>query len=748
VERLRASRTPHVESAQMAASLADVRREIERSTPLPTLVSIERRLERIATRLDQEIAHPVQASFDAKPFDDLARRIDSVRDALESRPGPQLDTNRLEACLKELSARLESANTEPLAALMRGIGARLDVAGERDAENRSLAPLLEIVIDKLNQSHPAEASVGRQAIDEIAEEIARRLQNSVASRSVADLFTEQIAIIHDKVDALLESSGEPAALEPLVIKLMDKLRHSSSETASGDASSASQLNFAAELAGMRVEQADAERRTQLRLTGLQELIEKLVGRLYNVENEAGAEMAARQQAQNAGGPKASSNRSAEIGDSEVSQTPASFRQTFGANSLTTGNETSTEAQDGEEFLLEPGAGAPQRAQDARELARAIGLRTNPAVTAHIAAARRAAHAALAGPDRGPKTSPAVSSSTRVTYAKTFYDSHRRSVLLAVALAIVATVAVRLVGVHPPFLQGLGSEGKSPKAAGTDAPSGKRLDFAAGVKTEAGPIDTTPTASIATSSEPAKSNAAAGPLPPELITAIPVGLPQGLRDAVVAGSPGAQYELAQRLFEGRGVHQDQHAAALWFERAASLGFAPAQFRIGTLYQKGVGVDRDAAAAKRWYASAAEAGNARAAHNLAVMYAEPPGEKPDYAEAAKWFRKAAEMGVRDSQYNLAVLYARGLGVDQDFRQSWLWFSLAAGQGDTDAARKRDEVAAKMDPAALAAAEDDLAKFKAAKPNPSANDVPAPPGGWDSKPLSLAIPVVGGQRPRTTL
>jgi len=133
----------------------------------------------------------------------------------------------------------------------------------------------------------------------------------------------------------------------------------------------------------------------------------------------------------------------------------------------------------------------------------------------------------------------------------------------------------------------------------------------------------------------------------------------------------------------------------------------------------------------------------------MYAEPIAEKPDYAEAAKWFRKAAELGVRDSQFNLAVLYARGLGVDQDFRQSWLWFSVAAAQGDVDAGKKRDEIAAKMDPAALAAATDELSKFKVSKPDPVANDVAAPPGGWDGKggasPLSQTLPEpIGGARP----
>ena len=128
----------------MAASLADLRREIERSTSLPTFVSIEQRLERIATRLDEEIARPVQAAFDAAPFDDLAQRIDGVRQTLEARPQAEVDANRLEASLKELSVKLEDPNPEPLVALMREINAKLDAAGQRDIQGSSIEPLLEI----------------------------------------------------------------------------------------------------------------------------------------------------------------------------------------------------------------------------------------------------------------------------------------------------------------------------------------------------------------------------------------------------------------------------------------------------------------------------------------------------------------------------------------------------------------------------------------------------------------------------
>jgi localization factor PodJL len=189
-------------------------------------------------------------------------------------------------------------------------------------------------------------------------------------------------------------------------------------------------------------------------------------------------------------------------------------------------------------------------------------------------------------------------------------------------------------------------------------------------------------------------------------------------------------------------RDPHAAAQWFERAASEGLAPAQYRIGSMYEKGIGVARDTAIARTWYKKAADAGNARAMHNLAVLSAEVVGIKPDYSEAADWFRKAAQLGVKDSQFNLAILYARGMGVPQDLGQSWLWFSLAAQQGDADAAKKRDEVAAKMDARAIAAASSALVAFHLSTPIAAANEVPAPPGGWDALKSGQIAPAPGAR------
>jgi TPR repeat protein len=169
----------------------------------------------------------------------------------------------------------------------------------------------------------------------------------------------------------------------------------------------------------------------------------------------------------------------------------------------------------------------------------------------------------------------------------------------------------------------------------------------------------------------------------------------LRAAATAGDPAAAYEVASRFAEGRGVPQSHEEEARWLERAANQGFAPAQFRLGGLYERGIGVKKDLDRARDLYLAAALKGNAKAMHNLAVLYAAGVNGAPDYETAAAWFRKAADHGIKDSQYNLAILYGRGIGVQQNHGESYKWFVLAANQGDGDAALKRDEVAAYLDP-----------------------------------------------------
>jgi len=203
---------------------------------------------------------------------------------------------------------------------------------------------------------------------------------------------------------------------------------------------------------------------------------------------------------------------------------------------------------------------------------------------------------------------------------------------------------------------------------------------------------------------------------------------GLRAAAAAGNPAAEYEIALRYAEGRGVPQSLSEAARWLERAAAQGLAPAQYRLGNLYEKGNGVKKDLEAARRLYTAAADKGNARAMHNLAVLYAEGIDGKPEYKTAAQWFRRAAAFGIADSQYNLGILYARGIGVEQNLAESYKWFALAAQQGDQDAGRKRDDLANRLDPHALVAAKLAAQTFTAESQPDEATTVTPAGDSWD--------------------
>ncbi len=206
-------------------------------------------------------------------------------------------------------------------------------------------------------------------------------------------------------------------------------------------------------------------------------------------------------------------------------------------------------------------------------------------------------------------------------------------------------------------------------------------------------------------------------------------PELLRQAAAAGEPAAEFEVAVRYMDGRGLPHDATRAVEWYRKAAAQGLAPAQYRLGSLYEKGEGVGRDLAMARMWYQRAAEQGNRKAMHNLAVLYADGIDGKPDYEKAAIWFRQAAEYGLADSQFNLAVLFARGLGVQTNFAESFRWFAIAADQGDNEALAKRDEVASQLDQESLLKARAVLDAWTPKTPDASANVVPEPQGGWGS-------------------
>lgn len=430
-----------------------------------------------------------------------------------------------------------------------------------------------------------------------------------------------------------------------------------------------------------------------------------------------------------------------------------------------------------DFPLEPGSGTPRARPPASAAERIAaseaalggakpGGANHPGQTNFIAAARRAAQAAaVAAPD-----APVAKAETPDAQQNKSIGRKVRSLFVGASAIILIAASARLaVDMLDPGNQSV-AEITTPEFSDIDdAPEPQKTPTAAAPVTlpakpdvfatppsgvierpravvqpvAPAPSEPASTGSIAPVNKPANPGieqpaaVSRGPLP-----ALPEKLPAALRAAAAKGQPAAEFEVGIRQIEGRGVAQNTEAGLRWLERAAEAGLAPAHFRIAGLYEKGIGVKKNLSVARRHYIAAADKGNAKAMHNLAVLYAEGIDGKPDYKTAAEWFRRAAEFGVADSQYNLAILHARGIGVEQNILEAYKWLSLAALQGDNDAAKKRDEIASKIDAGSLAAARAAVQSFTAQQQPDDAVNVAAPPGGWD-RPAAEQAPA---KKPRT--
>ncbi len=421
-----------------------------------------------------------------------------------------------------------------------------------------------------------------------------------------------------------------------------------------------------------------------------------------------------------------------------------------------------------DYPLEPGSGGPRGrlAQSATERvaqsATALGPNVpklgeaNPRTAEFIAAARRAAQQAAA--ERATETPHSRAVGVMKDIGTKLGGGGKRSLLIGLlALLLVMAGTMRYADVlFPSFFSSEETPAPAVAAPPAAAPAEPEREAeptapaAPAQPAEPAPSDRT---ALPTPADPAFASAPpAGVVGPAVTTAFlgqrgdprditstvpspapkpaavafrPKDLPAGLgnaalRTAALAGDPGAAYEIAARYFDGRGLEANGVEALRWFELARAAGSVPAAYRLGGIYEKGQGVTKNLAEARRYYLLAAEGGHIKAMHNLAVLHAEGVDGKPDFRTATRWFRMAADRGLRDSQFNLAVLYARGLGAEQNLTEAYRWFALAAIQGDPDAAKKRDDVANRLDAQTLIAAKLAVQTWAATPADTAANNV----------------------------
>jgi localization factor PodJL len=419
-----------------------------------------------------------------------------------------------------------------------------------------------------------------------------------------------------------------------------------------------------------------------------------------------------------------------------------------------------------DYPLEPGSGAPRNratASAAERIAQsqaALGewvppprpAETTPRAADFIAAARRAAQQAAAEKAAEKSHNRAVDAVKEL--GATLGRSKRA---LLVGLLVLLLVVFGTIRYGESLLPGFFSSGETPAPAVAPAPaaappqepetpSKPESEPTPGRSAIPQPTDPTlasapPAGVLGPASTPAllapqpdpRDTTGSTPAPKPAAMAFPpkdlpasIGTP-ALRAAALAGDPSAAYEIATRYFDGRSVEANATESLRWFELARAAGSIPAAFRLGGMHEKGQGLPRNMAEARRYYLLAAEGGHVKAMHNLAVLHAEGLDGKPDFRSAAHWFRQAADRGLRDSQYNLGVLYARGLGLEQNLAESYRWFALAAIQGDPDAIKKRDDVAARLDPQTMIVAKLAVQTWKPVPVDPAANTVTLR-AGWD--------------------
>jgi localization factor PodJL len=241
--------------------------------------------------------------------------------------------------------------------------------------------------------------------------------------------------------------------------------------------------------------------------------------------------------------------------------------------------------------------------------------------------------------------------------------------------------------------------------------------------------------------PAKSAARSGVAAPAA-TAAPQN-PRAAAEWYLArasdGDPAAQYEIAVRYAEGRGVAKDYVRAAAWFREAAINGVAAAQYDLGILYDRGLGLARDPIEALIWYQSAADQNQPIAQSKLGMVYLAGGAVPRNSEEAVRWLRRAAEQGVPEAQATLASLYERGDGIARSNKSAYGWYSLAGSAGVAEARQAQSRLSQGFSAQELDEAEAWTARL-AAQIAPLAT-VPPPRQGLDGLLLTSAPGEPGG-------
>ena len=207
---------------------------------------------------------------------------------LDAAGAADADAKALQSMFVEIRDKLDSladgeAGARQLEPALRELGARIDTVASPFDFN-SIETLLRSLEAKFETN--ANALVDREVVEQVADEVARRLRDMNPRQGELEALAQQIDSIYDRIDALAAkaTANDPG---PVVRELLEKLRDAEKAEGSSALETSAAVHAALDthLAELKVEQASADRRTQSRLADLQSVLETLTERLAGIESE-------------------------------------------------------------------------------------------------------------------------------------------------------------------------------------------------------------------------------------------------------------------------------------------------------------------------------------------------------------------------------------------------------------------------------------------------------------------------------
>ncbi|NVD72785.1 sel1 repeat family protein [Duganella sp. BJB488] len=156
-----------------------------------------------------------------------------------------------------------------------------------------------------------------------------------------------------------------------------------------------------------------------------------------------------------------------------------------------------------------------------------------------------------------------------------------------------------------------------------------------------------------------------------------------------GEADAQFQLAGRYLEGKGVARDVNQGLRWLEAAAANGVGKATFALAEIYDLGIYVPVDQQKAAHLYeiALSERAYPDFSRRRLGEMNEFGIGIPQNFAKAMELYQP--EIAPRDrppfplrsshrAEFAIGRLYAQGKGVPQDYAKAAEWFLIAVDRG----------------------------------------------------------------------